>query len=131
MGEVYRAVEGDPLQSPTVSLAATRAGMIFGPAAYMAPEQAQGPGGVDRRTDVWAFRGRQLNQKGRVNAERHGPSPPADHPWGLAQPERSIGLANQLGSGSINLLSPLLELLVDRFGYIYRNRLQTCPLPVW
>ncbi|MBI1789420.1 MAG: serine/threonine-protein kinase [Acidobacteria bacterium] len=40
--------------SPTLSLAATRMGVILGTAAYMAPEQAKGRP-VDRRADIWAF----------------------------------------------------------------------------
>ena len=40
--------------SPTLTIAATRAGMILGTAAYMAPEQAKGRP-ADRRSDIWAF----------------------------------------------------------------------------
>jgi eukaryotic-like serine/threonine-protein kinase len=46
--------ERDMSNSPTLSMAATRQGVILGTAAYMAPEQARGKT-ADRRADIWAF----------------------------------------------------------------------------
>jgi Tol biopolymer transport system component len=55
-----KALQGEPAasqslsQSPTLTVAATGAGIILGTAGYMAPEQARGKP-VDRRADIWAF----------------------------------------------------------------------------
>src|SRR5262245_44690404 len=44
----------DPSNSPTLTLGATRVGVIIGTAAYMSPEQASGKA-ADRRSDIWSF----------------------------------------------------------------------------
>ena len=52
--EQSRHIDADTMNSPTLSVHATEAGLILGSAPYMAPEQTRGQP-VDKRADIWAF----------------------------------------------------------------------------
>jgi len=104
-----KALEGSPAatasdagQSPTLSLAATQAGLILGTAAYMSPEQASGRV-ADKRADVWSFgvvlfemlTGRRLFE-GETVSHTLADVLRADIDWGLLPPRTPAGVIRLL-----------------------------------
>ena len=96
------AAATDMSHSPTITAAATRAGVILGTAAYMSPEQARGKT-LDQRTDIWALgcvlyemlTGRQAFQ-GDTISDTLAAVLRAEPDWGALPPEATTRLQDLL-----------------------------------